>query len=198
MYAQWRLRSAWTTSQSESSLSAWTNIGPLTTYWVHSEDSDQTGWMPRLIWVFTGRTSFCWFCRVAAHLDNEPLPSELSHRGQSSFTICHYPTPYTISPSNRLGGGLMAYCKTGLAPVSWVTRWDSNRHAQLKKLATAWEFWICQLRLLYYLGSEQQRCQSDCTKADLCLINRLFHNEAQIIYIKLERKPMKSQAYCTN
>ena len=34
---------------SESSLSAWR------THWVHSEDSDQTGRMPRLIWVFAGR-----------------------------------------------------------------------------------------------------------------------------------------------
>ena len=41
---------------SESSLSAWRNIGPLTTYWAHSEDSDQTGQMPRLIWVFAGST----------------------------------------------------------------------------------------------------------------------------------------------
>ena len=30
---------------SKSSLSAWRNIGPLITYWVHSEDSDQTGQM---------------------------------------------------------------------------------------------------------------------------------------------------------
>ena len=41
---------------SESLLSAWRNTGPLTAYWVHSEDSDQTGRMPRLIWVFAGRT----------------------------------------------------------------------------------------------------------------------------------------------
>ena len=41
---------------SESSLSAWRNIGPLATHWVHSEDSDQTGWMPRLIWIFAGHT----------------------------------------------------------------------------------------------------------------------------------------------
>ena len=40
---------------SESSLSAWRNIESLATDWVHSEDSDQTGWMPRLIQVFTGR-----------------------------------------------------------------------------------------------------------------------------------------------
>ena len=28
----------------------------LATHWAHSEDSDQTGRMPRLIWVFAGRT----------------------------------------------------------------------------------------------------------------------------------------------
>ena len=42
---------------SESSLSAWRKLGPLATHWAHSEDSDQTGWTPRLIWVFTGRTA---------------------------------------------------------------------------------------------------------------------------------------------
>ena len=41
---------------SESSLSAWRKHGSLATHWVHREDSDQTGRMPRLIWVFTGRT----------------------------------------------------------------------------------------------------------------------------------------------
>ena len=41
---------------SESSLSAWRSIGSLATHWAHSEDSDQTGRMPRLIWVFAGRT----------------------------------------------------------------------------------------------------------------------------------------------
>ena len=41
---------------SESSLSAWRKHGSLAIYWTHSEDSDQTGRMPRLIWVFAGRT----------------------------------------------------------------------------------------------------------------------------------------------
>ena len=41
---------------SESSLSAWKELGSLATTWAHSEDSDQTGQMPRLIWVFAGRT----------------------------------------------------------------------------------------------------------------------------------------------
>ena len=42
---------------SESSLSAWRKLGSLATHWAHSEDSDQTGWIPRLIWVFAGRTA---------------------------------------------------------------------------------------------------------------------------------------------
>ena len=41
---------------SESLLSAWRKLGSLATHWLHSEDSDQTGRMPRLIWVFAGRT----------------------------------------------------------------------------------------------------------------------------------------------
>ena len=41
---------------SESSQSAWSKLGSLATHWADSEDSDQTGQMPRLIWVFTGRT----------------------------------------------------------------------------------------------------------------------------------------------
>ena len=43
---------------SEYSLSAWRKVGSLkkATHKPHSEDSDQTGRMPRLIWVFAGRT----------------------------------------------------------------------------------------------------------------------------------------------
>ena len=39
----------------ESSLSAWIKLWSLATHWAHSEDYDQTGRMPRLIWVFAGR-----------------------------------------------------------------------------------------------------------------------------------------------
>ena len=41
---------------SASSLSACRKLGSLATHWMHSEDSDLTGRMPRLIWVFSGRT----------------------------------------------------------------------------------------------------------------------------------------------
>ena len=49
---------------SESSLSAWRNIGPLTTYWVHSGNSDQS-WQAdlSLCWAHI----IFWFC-VAAHM----------------------------------------------------------------------------------------------------------------------------------
>ena len=41
---------------SASSLSARRKLGSLATHWAQSEDSDQTGRMPRLIWVFAGCT----------------------------------------------------------------------------------------------------------------------------------------------
>ena len=60
---KWHMRPAKTqislgthTVWSESSLSAWKKLRSLATHWAHSEDSDQTGWMPRLIWVFAGCT----------------------------------------------------------------------------------------------------------------------------------------------
>ena len=59
---------------SESSLSAWRKLGSLATHWAHSEDSDQTGRMPRLTWVFAGRTLTLLV---------------LSCRGSSSVTIPH-------------------------------------------------------------------------------------------------------------
>ena len=52
MCAQRRLRPV----GSESSLSTWRKLRSLATHWAHSEDSDQSGRMPRLIWVFAGRT----------------------------------------------------------------------------------------------------------------------------------------------
>ena len=40
----------------ESSLFSWWKLVSLATHWVQGEDSVQTGRMPRLIWVFAGRT----------------------------------------------------------------------------------------------------------------------------------------------
>ena len=43
---------------SEFSLSAWRKLWPLATHWAHMKDSDETGRMPTLIWVFAGRTDY--------------------------------------------------------------------------------------------------------------------------------------------
>ena len=40
---------------SAASLCAWRKVWSLATHWTHSEDSDQPGRMPRLIWVFVVR-----------------------------------------------------------------------------------------------------------------------------------------------
>ena len=56
--AQRRLRSAWASAQSDHSLllcAQWVAKDPSFLH-ADSDDSDQTGWMPSLIWVFARRT----------------------------------------------------------------------------------------------------------------------------------------------
>ena len=59
---------------SESSLSAWRNLGSLATHWAHIEDSDQTGPSESSL----GAHSFCWFCHVAAHFFVQTMIKEMS------------------------------------------------------------------------------------------------------------------------
>ena len=56
---------------SESFLSAWKKLGSLATHWAHSEDSDQTGRMPRLIWVFAGRTVILLAAQLSKLANNQ-------------------------------------------------------------------------------------------------------------------------------
>ena len=94
---------AWTSVWSESSLSAWRYLGSLATHSTHSEDSDQTGWRPRLIWVFAQRTliSLVLSCRGSFHaleasdkgvfekqmLTDKTLSSELAHEIMALFVL---------------------------------------------------------------------------------------------------------------
>ena len=56
---------------SKSSLCAhWVTKDQMFLY-ADSEDSDQTGRMPRLFWVFSGHKVIFWFCYVAAQFQNE-------------------------------------------------------------------------------------------------------------------------------
>ena len=65
---------------SESSLSTWRNLGSLATHWMHSKDSDQTGRMPRLIWIFAGCSHFVDFVmrwlKSVFHLTGKRRPEE--------------------------------------------------------------------------------------------------------------------------
>ena len=55
---------------SESLLSAWRSIRSFAIHKAHSGDSDQTGWMPRLIWVFAGHTGhFTGFVMLPLNYD---------------------------------------------------------------------------------------------------------------------------------
>ena len=47
----------------------------------------------------------------------------------------------------------------------FATRYDSNQPAQLQRLASILKFWLHQVEVFYYLGSDQQRRWSDCADA---------------------------------
>ena len=53
---------------SESSLTAWRNDASLDIQNTPSEESDQTAWMHRLIWVFVGTIVQSTFCHVLAQM----------------------------------------------------------------------------------------------------------------------------------
>ena len=75
---------------SESSLSAWRKLGSLATHWAHSKDSYRTGRMPRLIWVFAGRTGhFVGF--VMRRLNYGPYLMVINGRFSSVFHKKHEP-----------------------------------------------------------------------------------------------------------
>ena len=42
----------------------------------HTAKTDNTGRMPRLIWVFAGHTSFCWWCHTVAEMSLANITSD--------------------------------------------------------------------------------------------------------------------------
>ena len=84
--AQRKLRSA---QSDQSSLSAPRKLWSLAMHWSHSEDSDQTGRMPRLIWVFAGRTLTLLV---------------LTYRG--SFGVCF---PFPLGDVGRMWNPIIVY-----------------------------------------------------------------------------------------
>ena len=67
------------------------------------------------------------------------------------------------------------YCTTGFSVVwassrenlssGFATKVDSNRPAQLQRLARGLKIWLYQVEVLYYPGSKQQNRWSDCADA---------------------------------
>ena len=87
--AQRRLRSAWAPAQSDqSSLCAKWVAKDHSFLHADSEDSDQTGRMPRLIWVFCwAHMPFCWFCHDAAHFILLRYESDDNYESRSVFFL---------------------------------------------------------------------------------------------------------------
>ena len=78
---------------SESSLSAWGKLGSLATHLAHSKDSDQTGRMPRLIWVFAGHTChYVGFVTRWLRYINKILSKWRRHAGWFASILLPYET----------------------------------------------------------------------------------------------------------
>ena len=117
--AQRRLRSAWVSTQSDQSLRCALNRSKDPSF-LHadSKDSDQTGRIPRLIWVFAGRTChFVGFFTRRLIIKNKPIL---------------WNQIYVIS---LIEPGHAKTCLRGFS-----TRYVSNQPAQLQKLARIWNF----------------------------------------------------------
>ena len=97
---------------SESSLSAWRNLGSIATHWVHSEDSDQTGLMPRLTWVFAGRTLILLV--LSCRGSNEQV-QPLTRVRLVAVCLKLSPAPYSVWPNSE-----------GSGETAWMCRWDGH------------------------------------------------------------------------
>ena len=136
--AQQRLRSAWASVQSDqSSLSAWRKLGPLATHWAHSEDSDQTEWMPWLIWVFAGHT--CHFVgfvmrRLIYYMQfiTSGIKNERSVTWHPSDEFSHWSVmSASVQVQGVVSQGFLPvvgfyYC-TGCIPTTWITLYEPHR-----------------------------------------------------------------------
>ena len=101
---------------SESSLSAWRKLGSLATHWTQAK-TDQTGRMPRLIWVFAGGTvtSLLLSCRGPTVFLIEGL--------DYSVRLCILSLPWAFLLYYKLGEkSLIWVCSI----ISGMPRWFLN------------------------------------------------------------------------
>ena len=106
------------------------------------------------------------------------FPYDMSHVARKPVSrICGQvslkPFCWATEGSRSLDSIGMAVAAIGIIRASsrenlssgFSTRYDSNRPAKQQKLARSLNFRIYKKEVLYYLGSEQQRCWSDCADA---------------------------------
>ena len=86
---------------SEFSLSVWRRLGSKATHLVQREDSDKTGRMLRLIWVFAGRRGlFCLF--FVFWLNFSHISSFLDHSKADKMHVCPEKTQITCTWKSRI------------------------------------------------------------------------------------------------
>ena len=125
---------------SESSVSAWRKLWFLATYWVHSEDSDRTGRMPRLIWVFAGRT--CHFVGFVMR--------RLIYEWISTFTTCQMirnDNAFHLTFVHSLIG------RVYISPTSWVSMYCSANRSYRRRRLMNTLLGLCPLSLLVNLDN---------------------------------------------
>ena len=153
--AQRRLRSAGASTQSDqSSMSAWRNLGSLAFHWAHSEDSDQTGRMPRLIRVFPGRTLILLVLSCCSSFYHTVMCTKDADRsGQTVSTLfAHY--------RNRMLSQRMT------KPTKWhAPSKDSDQPGHPPSLIRVFVVPMKKLWILRYPVSAQRRLWSDCANA---------------------------------
>ena len=107
---------------SESSLSAWRNLGTLATLWAHSEDSDQTGQMPRLIWVFAGRTLILLVLSCRGSVDFHGLVREIAHYRNNMNQSTTKPTKWHAAQQRLRSAWVSAQSDQSLLCALWVAK----------------------------------------------------------------------------
>ena len=176
---------------SESSLSAWRKSGSLATHLTQSEDSDQTGRMPRLIWVFAGRTVtlLVLTCRDSFNEFSNLTyvkPKKISSRWCQTFYACSFwpirknanepphdkinkmnvrPTKSQISLGIRpvwSESSLSALRKLGSLATHWAHSEDTDQTGRMSRL-----IWVFAGRTWHFVGFVTRRLKYSLHCLDL-------------------------------
>ena len=117
---------------------AWRKLCSLVTQWVHSEDSDQTGWMPRLIRVFPGRKvillvlSWGGSYMVAIAMLPIHVRNTLKYLGITSIrTVSN-----DAKPVRKVL--ILMWCKTYFLPYTYTNLWHKLKHMSHKIMMFEW------------------------------------------------------------